>query len=122
MSHTTIKKVDSNHSPQGDMGQTYLATGVSLSMRLWRKSPDQKEKRITAREYETVGYLIEGKAELEVEGQTVLLEAGDSWVVPAGAKHRYRVLEPLLAVEATSPPAHVNGRDLTVESPTAGIH
>jgi hypothetical protein len=34
---TTIKKIDSRHSPKGDMGQTYLASGVSLAMRLWQK-------------------------------------------------------------------------------------
>jgi hypothetical protein len=34
---TTIKKIDSRHSPKGDMGQTYLASGVSLAMRLWHE-------------------------------------------------------------------------------------
>ena len=41
----------------------------------------------------------------------VLLEPGNSWVVPAGAHHRYKILEPFTAVEATHPPAHVDGRD-----------
>jgi hypothetical protein len=36
---------------------------------------------------------------------------GDSWVVPKGALHRYTILEPFTAVEATYPPAHVHGRD-----------
>jgi hypothetical protein len=31
--------------------------------------------------------------------------------VPADAEHRYRVLEPFTAIEATSPPAQVHGRD-----------
>jgi quercetin dioxygenase-like cupin family protein len=41
----------------------------------------------------------------------VKLEAGDSWVVPRGARHTYRILEPFTAVEATCPPSHVYGRD-----------
>jgi quercetin dioxygenase-like cupin family protein len=39
------------------------------------------------------------------------LEAGDSWLVPKDAIHRYRIVEHFVAVEATSPPAHVRGRD-----------
>jgi len=58
-----------------------------------------------------VGYVLSGKAELTVEGQTVVLEAGDSWLVPAGAEHAYRILDEFTAVEATSPPAQVHGRD-----------
>jgi quercetin dioxygenase-like cupin family protein len=41
----------------------------------------------------------------------VRLEPGDSWVVPRGAAHTYKILEPFTAVEATSPPAHAHGRD-----------
>jgi quercetin dioxygenase-like cupin family protein len=44
-----------------------------------------------------------------IEGQTVVLEAGNSWVVPKGAEHAYRILEPFTAVEATAPPAQVHG-------------
>jgi quercetin dioxygenase-like cupin family protein len=58
-----------------------------------------------------VGYVIRGKAELTLEGQTLLLEAGDSWTVPKGAAHGYRILEPFTAVEATCPPAAAHGRD-----------
>ena len=57
--------------------------------------------------------MIGGKAELELEGQMVRLEPGDSWLVPKGAEHRYRILERFTAVEATSPPSQVHGRDET---------
>jgi quercetin dioxygenase-like cupin family protein len=50
---------------------------------------------------------------LEIEGQSVLLEPGNSWVVPRGALHRYTILQPFTAVEATYPPAQVHGRDAT---------
>ena len=107
----TVKKVSSQTSPRGDMGQTYLASGKRVSMRLWRNEEPQPMP-VTEREYETVGYVISGRAELDLEGQTVRLEPGDSWLVPAGARHTYRILEPLTAVEATAPPAQVHGRDM----------
>lgn len=110
MTDTTVKKIDSSHSPHGEMGQKYLAGGKRLSMRLWDKEP-AGEKEETLRDYETVGYVIAGRAELKTEGQMVTLSAGDSWVVPAGASHSYRIIEPFTAVEATAPPAEVHGRD-----------
>lgn len=111
MSDTTVKKIDSKHSPQGEMRQLYLAAGKSVSMRLWRDEPPTDGLGPHRRSYETVGYVVSGRAELEVEGQTVKLEPGDSYVVPAGAEHRYRIIEPLTAVEATHPPARVDDRD-----------
>lgn len=107
---TTIKKIDSSHSPRGRMGEIYLASGKSVAMRLWREEP-REDKEESERPYETVGYVIRGRAELVVGDQTVTLAPGDSWVVPRGTRHRYRLLEPFEAVEATSPPAHVHGRD-----------
>ena len=111
MTDTTVIKVDSTHSPHGKMGQTYLASGVHVAMRLWEEQPPNDAKPPVAREYETVGYVISGRAELHLEGQTVLLEPGNSWVVPKGASHTYKILEPFTAVEATSPPAQVHSRD-----------
>ena len=111
MSDTSVKKVDSSSSPHGKQGQKYLASGKSLSMRLWENEQPAETKSPTTRDYETVGYVISGKAELHLEGQMVLLEPGDSWVVPKGASHTYKILEPFTAVEATSPPSQVHGRD-----------
>jgi quercetin dioxygenase-like cupin family protein len=55
--------------------------------------------------------VLNGRAELHIEGQMVLLEPGDSWVVNKGEEHRYKVLEPFTAVEVTSPPARVHRRE-----------
>ncbi|CAF0812934.1 unnamed protein product [Didymodactylos carnosus] len=98
------------------MGQKYLASGKSLSMRMWEEEkPTQEEKPISARDYETCGYVISGKAELHFDNdQKVLLSAGDSWIVPKGAKHTYKILENFTAVEATHPPAEVKNRDASV--------
>ncbi|HEY9777567.1 MAG TPA: cupin domain-containing protein [Planktothrix sp.] len=110
MGDTTVKKIDSSHSPKGALGQKYLASGKRMSMRLWQEE-ETTDKEPTSRDYETLGYVISGRAELKSEGQTVTLAPGDSWVVPAGAEHSYKILEPFTAVEATSPPAEVHGRD-----------
>ena len=111
MSDTTIIKVDSAHSPSGEMGQKYLASGKNVAMRLWENQEPEDAKEAARRDYETVGYVIRGRAELHLEGQMVLLEKGDSWVVPKDAAHTYKILETFTAVEATYPPAHVHGRD-----------
>jgi quercetin dioxygenase-like cupin family protein len=111
MGDTTVTKIDSSHSPRGEMGQKYLASGISVAMRLWENQEPNDDKEERTRDYETVGYVISGKAELHLEGQMVLLKKGDSWVVPKGAKHTYKILEPFTAVEATHPPAHAHGRD-----------
>jgi quercetin dioxygenase-like cupin family protein len=111
MPDTTIIKVNSRYSPHGEQGQTYLASGKNIAMRLWQQEQPGEEKPEARRDYETVGYVIAGRAELHIEGQMALLEPGDSWVVPKGAAHTYRILEPFTAVEATYPPAFVHGRD-----------
>jgi quercetin dioxygenase-like cupin family protein len=111
MADTTVTKVDSRFSPRGPGGEKYLASSVHVGMRLWEEAPAREAKPASRRDYETVGYVIRGRAELLCEGQTVALNPGDSWVVPKGAEHTYRILEPFTAVEATCPPAHVHGRD-----------
>jgi hypothetical protein len=58
----------------GRFGQKYLASGIRISMRLWESEQPAEAKR----KYETAGFVIEGKAELHIEGQLVLLEKGDS--------------------------------------------
>ena len=111
MGDTTVTKVDSENSPTGEMGQKYLASGVSVAMRLWENEQPNDDKESRSRDYETVGYVLSGKAELNLEGQSVKLEKGDSWVVPKGANHSYKIIESFTAVEATHPPAQAHGRD-----------
>ena len=110
MTDTTVKKVSGASSPKGEMGQVYLASGKRVSMRLWRDEKPQA-KGAVRRDYETAGYVIAGRAELMIEGQTITLEPGVSWLVPADAEHSYRIIEIFTAVEATAPPAQVHGRD-----------
>jgi quercetin dioxygenase-like cupin family protein len=111
MADTTVTKIHSADSPRGPKGQKYLASGKRMAMRLWDSEQPGEPKPPSRRDYETVGYVISGRAELTLEGQTVKLEPGDSWVVPAGSEHGYRILEAFTAVEATSPPAQIHGRE-----------
>ena len=92
MGETTVTKIDSRHSPRGAMGQKYLASGKRVSMRLWENEAPAEPKPPVSRPYETVGFVVSGRAELHIEGQTV-------------------ILEPFTAVEATVPPAQAHGRD-----------
>jgi len=108
MADTTIKKVSSETAPEGDMGQRCLVSGKAIGMRLWQELPSHLQKPMTSRDYETVGYVIDGHAELELEGQTIRLDPGDSWLVPPDAKHRYVIRETFTAVEAVSPTAQPN--------------
>ena len=111
MADTTVIKVDSRHSPHGPDGQVYLATGKHIAMRMWREVAPGTDQPPVRRDYDCAGYAISGRAELHTEGQVILLEPGNSWIVPRGAEHTYKILEAFTAVEATTPPAAVHGRD-----------
>lgn len=94
----------------GSMGQKLLISGNAIAMRLWDEQPgDGSQKSAAARNYEVVGYVLSGRAELTLEGKTIPLEPGTSWTVPEGTEHSYKILEPFRAVEATHPSARGDG-------------
>lgn len=110
MADHSVKKIDSSASPEGDAGQTYLVSGTAMAMRMWKEAKGEGGEDHT-RPYETVGYVVEGRVEVHVGDDVVTCVAGDSYLVPEGAVRRYKVLEDLVAIEATSPPARVDDRD-----------
>jgi quercetin dioxygenase-like cupin family protein len=107
---TPPQVVHQSDASTGAMGQAYLATGKAVAMRRWEESAGEKCDS-KPREYETVGYLISGELEVTLEGEIATLHPGDSWLVPAGTAHAYRVIKPIVAVEATSPPAQLGNLD-----------
>lgn len=109
--NTATQKVPARSAPVGSMGQKYLACGAQMSMRLWVEKEPAMDKPATRREYETVGFVIGGRAELTMDGQTITLEPGDSWVVPRETLHSYSIPESFTAIEVTSPPSQGAGRD-----------
>lgn len=98
-------KVSRDETRHGQDGQHHLVVGQSSSMRLWHDEQpgDTADKQPHANDYETLGYVISGRVELTLGGQTLTLGEGDSYCVPRGAQHTYRVTEPLTAVEVTTP-------------------
>ncbi|GJE36245.1 cupin domain-containing protein [Methylobacterium persicinum] len=98
-------KVSAKQAAEGPHGEIGLAVGERIGMRMWRNEEPNSDKPATRSAHETVGYVVSGRAELVVAGETVTLEPGDSYLVPANAEHTYRILETFTAVEATSPPA-----------------
>ncbi|MDX7951122.1 cupin domain-containing protein [Lichenihabitans sp. Uapishka_5] len=98
----TINAADA--TPAAD-GSIPLAAGARVSLRLWRDEEPTDDKTPRRHDYEVVGYALSGRAALEIAGEMVELKAGDSWLVPAGATHTYRIIERFSAVEAVAPPA-----------------
>jgi len=103
--------VPESEARRGEMGQLYLAAGEHVGLRLWDETPDVGIKPCSARDYETVGYVLEGRALLRIENGSVELKPGDSWVVGTGLEHSYEILEPFRAIEATSPPTRETNLD-----------
>ena len=93
-------------APSGADGSIRLAGGKSVAMRMWRNEKPDAPKPSASRPYETVGYVIAGRAELHCGDSVTELAAGDSWIVPRDVEHTYRILETFSAIEATAPPAH----------------
>ncbi|MBU1937427.1 cupin domain-containing protein [bacterium] len=55
---------------------------------------------------EQAGYCIKGKFVLTIDRESSEIGSDDSYVIPGGVSHSYRVLEDALAVEMFSPPRH----------------
>lgn len=98
-----IEVIDAEHTRKSKAGERHLAKGKNISMRMWDAEPAGIEKKPARREYETVGYVISGRAEVTIEGVSAMLTPGSSWVVPKGAEHTYEIYETFTAIEANSP-------------------
>ena len=86
-----------------------LASGEDVGMRIWKDEEPTSDKEMHSHSYETVGYVLKGKAELHLENdQIVELTEGNSYLVPKETEHTYKILETFTAVEATSTPAHLS--------------
>lgn len=87
----------------GGAGERHLAAGEHIAMRKWEHEEPGAPKPPSSRPYETIGYVLEGRAELHLGGRVTMLTAGSSWVVPHGAEHAYRIIEQFSAIEVTHP-------------------
>ena len=98
----TLTIVSSTKTAPGADGEIALAAGASMSMRMW-KNEQPHDKPSHRSPYETLGFVVAGRADLTIEGQTASLKAGDSYLVPANAEHTYRIVETFTAVECIAP-------------------
>lgn len=101
----STSNINAANAPEGAQGEKQLAAGNHVALRLWEDEQPGEPKPLSNRPYETVGYVLKGRAELHLEGNVTVLEPGASYLVPQGASHTYKILEAFSAVEATSPPA-----------------
>ena len=103
MADTTVTKIDSEHSPRGRQGQRYLASGKGLAMRLWENEEPGERKPSVRRDYETVGFVLAGRA--DQAGVTLAMEGGHT---PVQGDPR-RLKEALINIVANAIEATPNG-------------
>jgi mannose-6-phosphate isomerase-like protein (cupin superfamily) len=104
---TETKEIAEEKLTEGNDVKEILASGEDVGLRIWRDEEPGADKEVHTSSYETVGYVLKGKAELHVNDKVIELTEGDSYLVPKEAEHTYKILETFSAVEATSPPAHL---------------
>ena len=102
----------SSSGGSGMPGSRALAHGETLCMRLWEGDPgsaidDSAVERSYQPRHESVCYVLEGECELTCEGSVLRLRAGDSFLVPRGAAHTYKILSHLKVLEALDTPEKV---------------
>jgi len=54
--------------------------------------------------HEQVGYVVKGRVEMTVAGNTEILAAGDSYCAPSNVPHSAHTLEPTIIVDTFNPP------------------
>lgn len=103
----TTEEIAEAKLPETDESKEIMASGEDVGLRIWRNEEPGTDKETHSSSYETVGYVLKGKAELHLEDQIIELTEGNSYLVPKETEHTYKILETFSAVEATSPPAHL---------------
>ncbi|GGR18707.1 cupin domain-containing protein [Deinococcus ruber] len=81
-----------------------LVQGERVALRLWSGEVPGTHKEMHTSPYETVGYVLQGRAEVEVNNERHTVGVGDTYLIPQGAMHTYHFLETFSAVEAISQP------------------
>jgi uncharacterized cupin superfamily protein len=83
-----------------------VARGRHVELRLWERDPASEAAEPTDVEHDHVAYVQEGVLIVSIaDDPPVELHPGDSYVVPAGERCVFEVLEPATVVEAIGPGA-----------------
>jgi len=89
----------------GERGERFLARGERIALRKWEHEPGGERAPEHQNPYEYAAYLVEGAMRVRIgDGEPTDLQAGDTYVVPAGTPYEFEVLERATVVEAVSPP------------------
>jgi quercetin dioxygenase-like cupin family protein len=54
--------------------------------------------------HEQIGYLVSGRVRFLIGDEEKILNAGDSWLIPGGARHIVTGLDNSVAIDVFSPP------------------
>lgn len=89
---------------EGDV-QRYIYTGANIQIVEYRFPANKTFPAHKHDVHEQMGYLVSGKMEFTVGGETKLLLPGDYYHAPIGVMHNTRTLdEPAVLVDIFSPP------------------
>lgn len=83
-------------------GEVQLAFGNGLEMPKWERVPAGICEEPHAVPYGYVGYALERRARLIIEGEEHALRPGNSYLVPANTRSRFEIDEAFTAVEVTT--------------------
>src|ERR671931_2800147 len=88
----------------GRHGERLMARGRHVALCLWERDPAGERHVGPDERNEHVAYVESGALIVTIaDDPPVEVHAGDSYVVPVGADHRFEVLEPTTVVEAVCP-------------------
>lgn len=54
--------------------------------------------------HEQVGYVVRGRVSFEIDGETLILGAGDSYAIGSNIPHEARAIEDSIVIDVFSPP------------------
>jgi quercetin dioxygenase-like cupin family protein len=93
-----------DQATSGQDGERLMARGRRVELRLWERDPAGEAATPPDPAHDHIAYVQEGALIVSIaDGPPVELHAGDSYVVPAGERCRFEVLEPAKVVEAIGP-------------------
>ncbi|NER38823.1 MAG: cupin domain-containing protein [Oscillatoria sp. SIO1A7] len=92
--------------PKEDIGEGILlqviGNGQNLNAIHWNM-PDRSIVPAHSHPQEQFGYVIKGSLELYMNGQTFLVKAGDSYVIPPGEVHSVKAIGETELIDVFSP-------------------
>jgi uncharacterized cupin superfamily protein len=95
-----------DQATSGQDGERLMARGRRVELRLWERDPASEAATPPDAAHDHVAYVQDGALIVAIaDDPPVELHAGDSYVVPAGERCRFEVLEPATVVEAIGPAA-----------------